>query len=123
MRLLVDANLSRAVCGALNAAGYESVHVCDLGLGEADDATIFDHAGEHGLVVLTADGDFPAMLASRRATTPSVIHLRGTSELRTEAEAALVVANLPAIMEALEAGAVVSLSPTRLAVRVLPIEP
>lgn len=71
--------------------------------------------------MVTADSDFPALLALSNSTSPSVVHLRGVAELAPDAHATLLIANLPAVTPDLERGAVVSLSPTRLAVRTLPI--
>lgn len=61
------------------------------------------------------------MLALRHAETPSVVPLRHASDLPPSGQGALLVDNLPSVTKELEAGAVVSLSPTRLAVRELPI--
>ncbi len=72
MRLLLDANLSPRIVDALCDAGYESVHVADLGLLTASDDQIFDRAANDGLVVVTADSDFGALLAMRRVSCPSV---------------------------------------------------
>ena len=44
MKLLLDANLSPTLVGPLTAAGYEVVHVAELGLLTASDDTIFEHA-------------------------------------------------------------------------------
>lgn len=71
--------------------------------------------------MFTADSDFPMMLALRRAGRPSVVLLRHVTHLPRSVQAALLVANLPIVSLDLTAGAVVSLSPTRLAVRDLPI--
>lgn len=35
-----------------------SVHVVDLGLGEAPDESVWDYAGAHGLVIVSKDDDF-----------------------------------------------------------------
>jgi predicted nuclease of predicted toxin-antitoxin system len=121
MRLLLDANLSPRIAGSLCDAGFEAVHVADLGLVTATDDVIFDRAAEEGLVIVTADSDFGSLLAVRRATSPSVVHLRHVAELVAEDHLALLVANLPQIADDLERGAIVSLSPNRLAIRDLPI--
>jgi predicted nuclease of predicted toxin-antitoxin system len=71
--------------------------------------------------VVTADSDFTALLAARQTPTPSVILLRHVAELRPREQVELLIANLPAILDDLAGGAVVSLSPRRLAVRRLPI--
>jgi len=121
MRLLLDANLSPRIAESLSAAGFDAVHVADLGLVTATDDEIFDRAAEHGLVVVTADSDFGTLLAMRRATSPSVVHLRHVAELVAEEHIQLLVANLPQIADDLDRGAIVSLSPTRLAVRDVPL--
>jgi hypothetical protein len=61
------------------------------------------------------------LLARRRASSPSVVHLRNIAELLPETHVALLAANLAAIAEDLDRGAIASLSPTRLAVRDLPL--
>jgi predicted nuclease of predicted toxin-antitoxin system len=70
---------------------------------------------------LTADSDFGMLLAMLRATSPSVVHLRHVSELPPDAHVELLVANLPRIEDDLGRGAIASLSPSRLAVRDLPL--
>lgn len=121
MKLLIDANLSPRVTEALNDAGFEAVHVADVGLLTAADERIFDHAVEQRMAIVTADSDFPMLVALRRATNPSVVHLRHISELAPEDQAALLIANLPALMPELEKGVIASLAPNRLRVRDLPI--
>ncbi len=121
MKLLLDANLSPRLATALAEAGYEAAHVADLGLLAASDPEIFDHAVADGYVVVTADSDFGALLAWRRTTSPSVVHLRHVAELTPDSHAQLLIANLPTIIEDLARGVIVSLSPTRLAIRELPI--
>ena len=121
MKLLLDANLSPAVAAALNDAGYETSHVADVGLLRANDDEILEFAASNAYVVVTADTDFPMMLALRGADRPSVVLLRQVSELSREEHARLLTANLPRVAADLDSGAIVSLSPVRLAVRNLPI--
>ncbi|MDQ2707471.1 MAG: DUF5615 family PIN-like protein [Actinomycetota bacterium] len=121
MRLLLDANLSPALIGPLEQAGHHAVHVVDLGLLSASDAVILRRAADDGYTVITADSDFPTMLALHSAATPSVVHLRNINELSLQALAALLIENLPTVLDDLENGAIVSLSLTRMAVRRLPI--
>jgi predicted nuclease of predicted toxin-antitoxin system len=61
------------------------------------------------------------LLALRRGESPSVIHLRHVAELGPDEHVKLLLANLPTITDDLERGVVASLSPTRLAIRDLPI--
>lgn len=121
MRLVLDANLSPSVVEALREAGYEASHVGDHGLLSATDEAIFDWADEHRAVVVTADSDFAMLLALRKAPSPSVVHVRGVADSPPATHSALLIDNLPAITAALEVGAIVSLSPTHLRVRDLPI--
>ncbi len=121
MRFLLDANLSPRLIRPLTAAGYDVTHVGDLGLLDATDSVIFDSAAAEGYVIITADSDFPMLVALRRATNPSVIHLRHVAELAPEQHAALLVANLAKFTDELDRGVIVSLSPSRLAIRELPI--
>jgi hypothetical protein len=60
-------------------------------------------------------------LAARGSAAPSVVLLRHVAELPWREHEALLIADLPAVLGDLGQGAVVSLSPTRLAVRRLPI--
>lgn len=121
MRLLLDANLSPRVAEVLRVSGHETLHVGDLDMLTAADETILEWAAEHGYVVITADSDFGALLFRNRAASPSVVHLRGVSHQPPEPQAALLVAGLPAVEGALDAGAIVSLSPTSVRARDLPI--
>ena len=122
MRLLLDANLSPSLIDGLTDAGFEALHVREVDLLTASDAAIVEYARANNLVVVTVDSDFAAMLAISGATQPSVVHLREVGELAPPTHLALLVANLGTVVDDLEAGAIVSLSPTRLAVRRLPIE-
>lgn len=72
-------------------------------------------------MLITADTDFSMLLAARGSAGPSVVLLRHVAELPWRDHQALLVENLPAVLADLQDGAVVSLSPTRLAVRRLPI--
>lgn len=121
MKLLLDANLSPRLGSALLAAGFDAVHVGELGLLTASDDEILDRAAADGSVVVTADSDFPRLLALRRARSPSVVHLRAVGELAPDVHAALLIQNLGTVAGDLERGAIVSLSPTRLAIRGLPV--
>lgn len=121
MRLLLDANLSPRLATPLVAAGHDVVHVGDTGLLTASDTAILRRAAADGWVLVTADSDFPRLLALRRAERPSVVPLRQVAELTPGQHAALLIANLPAVAADLERGAIISLSPGRLAVRELPI--
>lgn len=121
MRFLLDANLSPRLAEGLRAAGHSTRHVDEIGLVGVSDAEIFDRAADDGDVVITADTDFSLLLAARGSARPSVILLRHVAELPWQEHQALLLDNLEAVLADLAEGAVVSLSPTRLAIRRLPI--
>lgn len=122
MRFLLDGNLPPRPVERPTGAGYDARHVTDLGLAAADDSAIFDRAAADGDVVVNADSDFSMRLAARRSAQPSVILLRHVAELPSTAHGDLLIANLPQIIDDLDPpGAVVSLGPTRLAVRRLQV--
>lgn len=121
MKLLIDANLSPRVVAALSAGGYDAEHAGDVGLLKASDDEILQWAADHDQVVVAADSDFGMMLAIRGASRPSVLQLRHVADQVPAVHISLLLANLPSIEEALDTGAVVSLSPTRLRIRDLPI--
>ena len=101
------------------AAGVEAVHVATLGLSAADDPVILDTARQHGMVVVTLDADFHALLALAGAAGPSVIRVR-VEGLRAKE---LVDFLLPVIGQCesdIEAGAAVTVYEHRVGVGRLP---
>lgn len=121
MRFLIDNALSPAIADALRAAGHDAAHVRDDGIqGEADEV-IFNRAAAEERVVVSADTDFGALLLNRRASRPSVILFRHGIERQPHRQAALLLENLPDVVQALEEGAVVALEPPRTRIRSLPL--
>jgi len=57
MRLLLDQNLSHRLTNRLSDI-YESVHVRDIGLGDANDVTVWEYARAHGYTIVPKDSDF-----------------------------------------------------------------
>lgn len=75
MRLLFDQNLSRNLVGNLRDAFPDSRHVTALGLDTATDREIWDHAREHGYLIVSKDSDF-RQLAFLYGPPPKVAWLR-----------------------------------------------
>lgn len=75
MKLLFDQNLSFKLCKLLADVFPDSQQVRLLGLAEADDRAIWDHAKAHNFTLVTQDSDF-ADMATLYGPPPKVILLR-----------------------------------------------
>ena len=58
LKLLFDQNLSPRLVNSLAQAFPGSIHVRQVGLASANDETVWNHAREHGLLIVTKDDDF-----------------------------------------------------------------
>lgn len=123
MRFLIDNALSPFIGEELSRAGHDAVHVRNLGMQAASDQEIFDYAARDDRVIVSADTDFGTLLAARKETAPSVILFRHGSQHRPPDQAALLNANLPQLVGALETGSIVVIEPERIRIRALPIVP
>ncbi|HKW99081.1 MAG TPA: DUF5615 family PIN-like protein [Bryobacteraceae bacterium] len=77
MRFLIDMPLSPQLAHWLQAEGYDAVHASDLSLQQSPDAEIMRIATRENRVIITADLDFPRLLAMFGASGPGLILLRG----------------------------------------------
>ena len=68
--------LSPTLATWLTDRGHDAVHVANLGLHSATDAGILARAKLEARTVITADLDYPHLLALARATEPSLILFR-----------------------------------------------
>ena len=121
MKFLIDNALSPTVGALLQQAGHDVVHVRDRGLHAAEDHVLFRLAADEDRVLVSADTDFGTLLALRGENRPSVILFRHGTDHRPAIQAEILLANLPTLSEAILEGALVSLEPTRVRIRRLPI--
>lgn len=63
----------------LRAKGHNAVHAFDVGLGTKPDSEILERARTEDRIVITADLDYPRLLALLGADRPGVILFRGGS--------------------------------------------
>jgi predicted nuclease of predicted toxin-antitoxin system len=69
--------LSPSVAEWLRSEGHEAAHAAELGFNRSEDTEILAFAAADGRVILTADLDFPRLLANLGAAGPGLILLRG----------------------------------------------
>ena len=122
MKLLVDMNLSPRWKRFLADAGIEAAHWSDLGASNAPDAEIMAFAKANGYVVLTHDLDFSAILAATHGEKPSVVQIR-SDDVSPEAVGQAVVSAVRQMAEELDEGALLSVEPNRMRIRLLPLQP
>jgi predicted nuclease of predicted toxin-antitoxin system len=79
LRFLVDMPVCPQAVVHLRAAGHEAVHASAIGLATAPDTQIIEVAHAEGRVIITADLDYPRLLALQQADRPGVILFRGGS--------------------------------------------
>jgi predicted nuclease of predicted toxin-antitoxin system len=120
MKLLLDQGLPRSAAALLCEAGINAIHVADIGFSAADDTDILQRAQEDERVVVTLDADFHALLALTEAISPSVIRIR-IERLRAQVLTNLLLTVIGECEEDLEQGAVVTVEPSRIRVRRLPL--
>ena len=76
MKFLVDMPLSPHLAVWLREQGHDAVHAVELGLNRASDADIIAQAKQESRTIVTADLDYPRLLALARTTEPSLILFR-----------------------------------------------
>jgi predicted nuclease of predicted toxin-antitoxin system len=77
VKFLVDMPLPPALAQWLQAQGHDAVHAVALGLERAADSAIMERATAEGWTIVTADLDYPRLLALAEAIGPSLILFRG----------------------------------------------
>ncbi len=120
MRFLLDECLSERLADLLNKAGFDVVHVRNLGLiGHVDDE-VLEAPRSSGRVLVSADTDFGELLARSGATLPSLILFRQTDR-RAQHQADTLMAHLTEISDDMDVGAIVVFTDDRLRIRRLPV--
>ncbi|MDR1283492.1 MAG: DUF5615 family PIN-like protein [Opitutaceae bacterium] len=120
MRVLVDMNLSLRWIPFFKTRGIEAVHWETIGRFDESDHVIFDYAIQNGMVIFTNDLDFGTILFQTKNSKPSVIQVR-TTDLLPDAVGNLVLTALRQFKAEIENGAIVTIVPKEVKVRVLPL--
>jgi len=77
MKVLLDMPVSRSLLRVLAAHGHTGVHAFDIGFERATDEQLLDLAQREDRVIVTADLDFPRLLALASARGPGLVLFRG----------------------------------------------
>ena len=120
MKFLIDNALSPIIAQGLQKAGFEAIHVRDIGLHTAPDSVIFESAFKNDQIIVSADTDFGTLLALQHNSKPSVILFRCTNK-RPKSQLSLLLSHISKIKDALIAGSIVVFEDNRIRIRALPI--
>jgi predicted nuclease of predicted toxin-antitoxin system len=119
-RILLDQGLPRSAAALLRQAGWDVIHVSEIGMSRADDADILQRARAESRVCVTLDADFHSLLATSGERSPSTIRIRKVG-LDATALAVLLQGVWAKIADALNSGALVTVTERSVRVRRLPI--
>lgn len=120
MKFLLDQGLPRSTVGNLEGMGLEAEHVGNLGLATASDEAILEEGRNRDAIVVTLDSDFHVLLALSNASSPSVIRIR-MQGLKGDDTARIIRQVVEAAESDLVAGAAITVTDRRLALRRLPL--
>ena len=77
MKALLDMPVSPVLLDILQAYGHTGVHAYQIGQSRASDEELLRIAREEGRIIVTADLDFPQLLALSNADGPGIVLFRG----------------------------------------------
>jgi predicted nuclease of predicted toxin-antitoxin system len=76
MKFLVDQPVSPLLAAWLRAGGHDAVHVRERGLSAATDSSLVELAISEERVLITADLDYPRLIALSKLDRPALILFR-----------------------------------------------
>jgi len=77
LKFLIDMPVTPDAAPHLRAAGHDAIHAVDLGLARSSDNELLTVARREERVIITADLDYPRLIALEQADRPGVILFRG----------------------------------------------
>ena len=122
VKFLADMGISPKTVVFLHALGHDAVHLSEQGLKRLPDPDIVEKARQEGRILLVHDLGFGELVAASGATLPSVITFRLRNMHPDHVNGALQ-SLLSQHGEALEHGAMISVTEGQVRVRRLPLSP
>jgi predicted nuclease of predicted toxin-antitoxin system len=120
VKFLLDMGISPRTTDFLTQAGHEASHLHREGLDTLPDSEILDKARRENAVLLTHDLDFADLLSASGETLPSVVIFRLRS-MRSHIVNRYLEIILSEHGEALQRGAVLSVTDSKIRARMLPL--
>ena len=120
-RILLDQGLAPHAAVILRGAGFDAVHVAEIGMDRAEDADILQVARDDSRICITLDHDFHAHLAATGHGRPSVVLLR-VQGLDAAGQADLIRSVCMQCEAALSEGAAISADRGSVRIRGLPLK-
>ena len=121
MKLLCDMGIAAMTAASLRTLGHDAVHLDDRGDSRLTDREIVTLARAESRILVAHDLDFTDLIAVSRASAPSVIIFR-LRNMRPERVLSRLLAVLEAHADALQAGAIVTVTEAHTRVRHLPVQ-
>jgi predicted nuclease of predicted toxin-antitoxin system len=120
MKFLADMGISPRVVKELQNKEHDAVHLIDEGLNRLPDGDILEKARRENRVLLTHDLDFGELLAASGGQLPSVVIFR-LKDMRASNVSKHLFSIINQQAEALNQGAVLSVTEQKVRIRKLPI--
>ena len=120
MKFLADMGISPRVVEELRRKGHDAVHLAEQGLYRMVDGDILKKARQENRILLTHDLDFGELLAASGGNLPSVIVFR-LKDMRAPNVGQHLFSILNQQSEALNKGAILSVTEQKVRIRTLPI--
>jgi predicted nuclease of predicted toxin-antitoxin system len=120
IRLLLDPGLPRSTGKHFSLVDWDVVHVGEIGMSTSSDKEILEAGRLDNRVCVTLDADFHALLATTYASSPSTVRIRREG-LDARSIAELLQTIWPRIIQAVDGGAMVTVTERSVRVRSLPI--
>jgi predicted nuclease of predicted toxin-antitoxin system len=120
MKFLADMGISPLVVEELRQKDHDAVHLADQDLNRLPDGDILQKARRENRVLLTHDLDFGELLAASGGNLPSVIIFR-LKDMRAPNVSKHLFSIIKQQSEALNKGAVLSVTEQKVRIRTLPI--